>query len=78
MIYAEGEDERTLRAVQTVLDEGIAVTGNAVLLAEVVVDVRRSPISAASHRLGDMGLNPIQIYEVHRLITNWQAVDAAE
>lgn len=43
VVYAEGEDERTLRAVQTVLDEG---------LAEPIVIGRRDVISAKARAMG--------------------------
>ncbi len=43
VVYAEGEDERTLRAVQTVLDEG---------LAEPIVIGRRDVIAAKSRAMG--------------------------
>ncbi|NGM19479.1 NADP-dependent malic enzyme [Roseomonas stagni] len=43
VVYAEGEDERTLRAVQTVLDEG---------LAEPIVIGRRDVIAAKARAMG--------------------------
>ncbi|WP_431282464.1 NADP-dependent malic enzyme [Humitalea sp. 24SJ18S-53] len=43
VVYAEGEDERTLRAVQTVLDEGIA---------EPILLGRREVIESRAHAMG--------------------------
>jgi malate dehydrogenase (oxaloacetate-decarboxylating)(NADP+) len=43
VVFAEGEDERTLRAVQTVLDEG---------LAEPILIGRRAEIAARAHAMG--------------------------
>ncbi|MGH7102930.1 MAG: NADP-dependent malic enzyme [Acetobacteraceae bacterium] len=64
--YAEGEDERVLRAVQTVLDEGIAVP---------LLVGRRAAIAARIHDLG-LRLRPGENVEIFDPAHDTKIVDA--
>ena len=80
VIYAEGEEERVLRAVQVVVDEGLALPvllGRADIIARRIADARAAAEGRRELRGGEHPERPALSRSGRRILSSWAAAAAS-